>query len=420
MTQEFEALYSNHTWDLVALPPGKQAIGCKWVYKVKHKADGSIERFKARLVVKGYTQQAGTDYTETFSLVVKIPTVRALIATAVKKGWCISQLDVNNVFLHGDLNEEVYMQTPPRLVVDKPGLVCKLNKSLYGLNKLVDSVYVDDVLLTGTDQEDITRLKDSLHKQFKIKDLGQLHFFLGLEVMYKDDGVIISQRKFVLDMLKGYDCLDYKSCSSPLDPTIKLKAKEGAILQDPTYYRKLVGKLNFLTNTRLNIAYSVHHLSQFMQEPREPHLKAAFHLLRYLKSDPTLGIFMSKDADCTVRAYCDSDWASCPDSRRSITGYLVLLENSPVSWKSKKQETISLSSVESEYRALRKVAGELVWLSRLFEELVSPFQCLFQWLISLHHIGIDSQLADILTKALTGIKHGATLRKLAVFATPPT
>ncbi|XP_019244523.1 PREDICTED: uncharacterized protein LOC109224396 [Nicotiana attenuata] len=238
-------------------------------------------------------------------------TVRALIATTVKKGWCISQLDVNNAFLHGDLNEKVYMQTPPGLVMDKPGL--KNGDSLVYV-----AVYVEVVLLTGTDQEEITQLKDSLHEQFKIKDLGQLHFFLGLE---------------------EYTCLDYKSCYSPLDPTIKLKAKEGTILQDPTYYRKL----------------------------------AAFHMLRYQKSDPTLGIFMSKDTDCTVKAYCDSDWASCPNSKRSITGYLVLLGNSPVSWKSKKQETMSLSSAEAEYRALRKVVREMVWLSRLFEELDVPF-----------------------------------------------
>ncbi|XP_019227851.1 PREDICTED: uncharacterized protein LOC109209119 [Nicotiana attenuata] len=402
--------------------------------------------------MKGYTQQAGIDYTETFSPVVKMTTVGALIATAVKKGWCISQLDVNNAFLHGDRNEEVYMQIPPGLVVDKPGLACKLSKSLYGLKKasrqwyakltealcskgythsmndyslfykksgnslIYVAVYVDNVLLTGTDQKEITQLKNYLHEQFKIKELGQLHYFLGLEVMYKDDGVIISQRKFVLDMLKEHNCLDYKPSSSPLDPTMKLKAKEGTILQDPTYYRKL-----------------------FMQEPREPHLKVVFHLLRYLKSDPTLGIFMSKDTDCTVKAYCDSDWASCPDSRRSITGYLVLLGNSHVSWKSKKQETISLSSAEAEYRALRKVVGELVWLSRLqsafhiaknivFHERTKHIEvdCHFvrdqlqAGLISLHHIGTDSQLADILTKALTGIKHSATLGKLAVFATPPT
>nr|XP_016457830.1 PREDICTED: uncharacterized mitochondrial protein AtMg00810-like [Nicotiana tabacum] len=318
-------------------------------------------------------------------------------------------------------------------------------------------VYVDDVLLTGTDQEEIAQLKVFLHEQFKIKDLGQLHYFLGLEIMYKDDGVIISQRKFVLDLLKEYNCLDYKPCSSPLDPTIKLKAREGTIPQDPTYYRKQVGKLNFLTNTRLDIAYSVQHLSQFIQEPREPNLKAAFHLLRYLRNDPTLGIFMSNNGDHTVKAYCDFDWAACPDSRRSITGYLVLLGNNPISWKSKKQETISLSFAEAEYRALRKVVWELVWLSRLFEELNVPFSlpisvfcdiqsalhiaknpvfhertkhievdCHFvrgqlqAGLISLYHIRTDNQLVDVLTKSLTGIKHSATLGKLAVFTTPPT
>ncbi|XP_075100974.1 uncharacterized protein LOC142176701 [Nicotiana tabacum] len=200
MTHEFDALYSNHTWDFVMLTPGKQAISCKWVYKVKHKADSNIERFKARLVVKGHTQQAGIDYTETFSPVVKMTTVRTLIATSVKKGRSISQLDVNNAFLHGDLNEEVYMQVPPGLVIEKLGLVCKLNKSLYGLKqasrqwyaKLTEAlcsrgythsmydyslfykrngdssvyitVYVDDVLMTATDQQEIAQLKTFLHE----------------------------------------------------------------------------------------------------------------------------------------------------------------------------------------------------------------------------------------------------------------
>ncbi|XP_019252811.1 PREDICTED: uncharacterized protein LOC109231617 [Nicotiana attenuata] len=332
-------------------------------------------------------------------------TVRGLIAVAVKRGWNMFKLDVNNAFLDGDLNEEVFMEVPPRQVVSEPRLVFRLYKSLFGLKqaniqwyaKLIEAlcskgyeqsmhdysllykkngtsfvyvaIYVDDVILTGTDLEEIKLLKKFLHDSFKIKDLGRLQYFLGLEILYKDDEVIISQRKFVIDLLKEYNCLSCSSLSSPLDPNVKLKANEGAHLSVPSCYRKLVGKLNFLTNTRLDIAFSVQHLRQFMQDPREPHLKAAYHLLRYLKADPSLEVFFSKNDDYTVRAYCDSDWASCPDSRKSVTGYVVLLGDSPISWKSKKRETISLSSAEAEYRSIRKVVGELVWLQRLLEEL---------------------------------------------------
>ncbi|XP_019241521.1 PREDICTED: uncharacterized protein LOC109221499 [Nicotiana attenuata] len=317
------------------------------------------------IVVKGYTQQEGIDYTEIFLPVVKVTTVRGLIAVVVKRGWNMFQLDVNNAFLHGDLNEEMFMEIPPGLMVPEPGL--------NGTSLVYVAVYVDEVILTGTELEEIKLLKKFLHDSFKIKNLGRLQYFLGFEILYKDDGVIISQRKFVIDLLKKYNCLNCSPLLSPLDPNVKLRAREGAPLLDPSCYRKLVGKLNFLTNTRLGIAFSVQHLSQFMQDPREPHLKAASHLLRYLKADPSLGIFFSKDADYTVKAYYDSDWASCPDSRKSVTGYIVLLENSPISWKSKKQETISLSSAEAEYRSIRKVVVKLVWLQRLLEELTFPF-----------------------------------------------
>ncbi|XP_019231774.1 PREDICTED: uncharacterized protein LOC109212578 [Nicotiana attenuata] len=351
MTQEFEALYAKHTWDLVNLPARKKAIGCKWVYKIKHKADGSIERLKARLVVKGYTQQAGIDYTETFSHVVKMTTVRTLISVAVKKGWDLFQLDVNNAFLQGDLQEEVYMDVPQ---ANDYSLFYKKD----GSSSIFMAVYVDDLILTWTDLEEITGLKNFLHDKFNIKDLGKLHYFLGLEIFYKDDGVLISQRKFATNLLKEYDCLGYTTVSSLLDCTVKLKATEGSLLADPTYYRKLVGKLNFLTNTRLDITYSVQHLSQFMQSPRKPHLKAALHVLRYLNADPTLGIFLSNSPDCTLKAYCDSDWAACPDSRRSVSGYVVLFGESAINWKSNKQDTVSLSSAEDEYRSIRKVVGD--------------------------------------------------------------
>ncbi|XP_019231184.1 PREDICTED: uncharacterized protein LOC109212026 [Nicotiana attenuata] len=318
-------------------------------------------------------------------------------------------------------------------------------------------VYFDDVIITGTDSAEIADLKAFLDQKFKIKDLGRLHYFLGLELLYKPDGILISQRKFTLDLLKEYQVFDYSSVSSPLDPAIKLKAQEGNLLPDPTYYRKLVGKLNFLTNTRLDIAYSVQLLSQFMQAPRDTHLTAAFHLLRYLKKEPTLGVFFSNNPDYSIKAFCDSDWAACPDSKRSVTGYIILVGDSPISWKSKKQETVSLSSAEAEYRSLRKVVGELVWLSRLFAELTVVQSCpiqvfcdsqsaihiahnpvfhertkhievdchfvrnkLQEGLISLYHVPTHHQLADILTKALTGVKHSGVLSKLAVKTSLPT
>ncbi|XP_015161264.1 uncharacterized mitochondrial protein AtMg00810-like [Solanum tuberosum] len=359
-------------------------------------------------------------------------------------------------------------------------MVCKLKKSLYGLkqangqwyDKLASSlhsegykhsdsdyslfyrkkgsslvfvaIYVDDIILTGTDVSEINSLVQD-------KGLGKLHYFLGLEILYRHDGALISQTKFTSDLLKEFDVLNCKVTTSPLDYTEKLKATDGKLLPDPTYYRKLVGKLNFLTNTRTDIAYSVQHLSQFMQTPREPHLKASYHVLRYLKQDPTLGIFISNKPDLTVSAYCDSDWAACPDSKKFVSGYLVLMEDSPISWKSKKQAIVSLSSAEAEYRVVRQVVGELVWLERLLDELTvkcslpihvhfdsqaavhiaknSVFHertkhieidCHFvrsklqQGFITLHHISTDSQLADIFTKALTGVKHTTPLSKFSV------
>ncbi|XP_049373639.1 uncharacterized mitochondrial protein AtMg00810-like [Solanum verrucosum] len=259
-------------------------------------------------------------------------------------------------------------------------------KQRYSLMFVV--VYVDDIILTGTDLEEIASLKAFLHDQFRIKDLGKLHYFLGLEILYRPDGVLISQRKFTLDLLKEFDSIDCKTTTSPLDLVEKLKATEGKLLSDPIHYRKLIGKLNFLSNTRIDIAYSVQHLSQFLQSPREPHLKASYHVVRYLKQDPTLGIFVSNKPHLNISAFCDSNWATCPDSRKSISGYLVIMGNSPISWKSKKQAIVSLSSVEAEYRAVRQVVG--------------------------------SQLADVFTKALTSVKHATLLGKLSVFSSPPT
>ncbi|XP_019261620.1 PREDICTED: uncharacterized protein LOC109239504 [Nicotiana attenuata] len=277
-------------------------------------------------------------------------------------------------------------------------MVCKLNKSLYGLKqasrqwyaKLTEAlcsrgythsmfdyslfykgkgnsvtfvaVYVDDVIITGAHLEEITNLKKFLHETFRIKDLGRLHYFLGLDIHYKGDGVVITQKKFT-QVLKEFDCIGCSVVTSPLDPTVKVKAGEGIPLSDPGHCRKLVGKFNFLIGTRPDIAYSVQHLSQYMQNPRHSHLKATVYVLRYLKGSLSLGIFLSNIRDYRVRAFYDSNWPACPETRKSDSGYIVLLGDNPISWKFKKQSTISLSSVEAEYRTMSKVVWELVWLA---------------------------------------------------------
>ncbi|XP_019256390.1 PREDICTED: uncharacterized protein LOC109234787 [Nicotiana attenuata] len=315
MRKEFEALEANGTWEIVEQPHGKKPIGCKWVYKVKYKADGSIERYKARLVVRGDTQVEGVDFHETFFPVV-------------------------------------FMKLPPGLSVpastSSPSLVCKLQKSLYELRNFCPEEFS--------------------HDQFKIKDLGLLNYFLGIEVLYTPSGVLLHQRKFIHNLLDEFHSLECTAVTCPLELNVKLKAKEGELLPKPEEYRSLIGKLNFLTHTRPDLSFAVQHLSQFMQQPCIPHMKAALHLLRYLKGSADFGIFYNNDPAMSLQVFCDSDWASCPDSRSSVTGFCIFLGGSLVGWKSKKQPVVSLSSAEAEYRAMSKAVAELTWLSRLLSD----------------------------------------------------
>ena len=300
MKAELQALQTNNTWRLTLLPPHKTAIGCRWIYKIKYRADGSIERYKACLVAKGYTQMEGLDYLDTFSPVAKLTTVRVLLALAAQNQWHLRKLDVNNAFLHGELEEEVYMQIPPGLAVENPKLVCRLQRSLYGLKqanrqwftklssflvshgfqqsnsdhslflKLTRSVttillvYVDDIILTGNSILEIQDITTLLDQEFKIKDLGDLKFFLGLEIACTTDGIHLCQRKYALDILSDSGMLGCKPHSTPMDYSMKLQMNSGNSLSDESSssYRRLIGKLIYLTNTRPDIVYAVQQLSQ--------------------------------------------------------------------------------------------------------------------------------------------------------------
>jgi len=319
MDVELHALDRIQTWTLVPPPSDIKPIGCRWVYKLKHKPDDTVDRFKARLVAKGFTQTEGIDYFETFSRVVKLPTVRILLALASASDLFIHQLDVDNFFLHGDLHEEIYMKPPPGLSLPQPNLVCKLNKSLYGLKqasrnwnqKLTSEllllgytqssadhslfvkkfasditvllVYVDDVVLTGNSIAEINVAKAHLYSRFHIKDLGPIKYFLGLEVSRSLDGLVLNQRKYCLDLILETGMLGCKPAPTLSDPSIKLHADKGALLPDPSSFRRLIGRLLYLTNTRPDISFVIQQRSQFVSSPREPHMQQALRIIRYLK-----------------------------------------------------------------------------------------------------------------------------------------
>ena len=393
--------------DSYRIPSLTNPVGCKWIFIVKYKADGCVKRIKARLVAKGFTQSYGIDYQEIFAPIAKLNTVRVLLSLPVNKEWPLYQLDVKNAFLNGDLEEEVYMTIPPGLENSSNSrLVCKLKKSLYGLKQsprawfdrfkkavitngyhqcqadhtlfvkpnsggkiTILIVYVDDIILTGDDSDEIFKLKRMLATEFEIKDLGTLRYFLGMEVARSKEGIVISQRKYILDLLSETGFLGCKPADTPMDPNKKPNRNEDSNPVDKERYQRLVGKLIYLSHTRPDIAYSVSVVSQHMNNPSENHLEAVNRILRYLKMTPGRGLLFKRSEKREVEIYTDANWAGELTDRRSTTGYCSFVWGNLVTWRSKKQAVVSRSSAESEYRALALGICEGMWLQRLLREL---------------------------------------------------
>lgn len=392
------------------LAPLVQIVSGKWVFRHKFHFDGSLSRYKARWVCRGDSQQPGIDYDETFSPVVKPSTIRVVLSLAVSSSWPIHQLDVKNAFLHGSLAETVYCRQPLGFANSSfPDHVCLLQKSLYGLKQAPrawfqrfasflhtigfvpsrsDSslfvfhssshtayllLYVDDIVLTASSDSFLHHIISSLHKEFSMTDLGSLHHFLGVTVSRSSSGLFLSQRQYAVDLLSKAGMLECHPSRTPADTGSKLSS-DGDPVPDPTYYRSITGALQYMTLTRPDLAYSVQQACLFMHDPRLPHLNHVRRILRYLKGTLDHGLTITTSSPASLTAYSNADWAGCPDTRRSTSGYCVYLGDNLVSWSSKRQLTVSRSSTEAEYRSVAHTVAETVWLRQLLGELHRPIQ----------------------------------------------
>ncbi|WKA07561.1 hypothetical protein VitviT2T_025368 [Vitis vinifera] len=457
MNEEMESLQKNETWELVECPPGKKPVGCCWIYTVKYKADGSIERFKARLVAKGYTQTYGIDYTETFAPVAKIKTVRVLLSLAANLDWPLQQFDVKNAFLHGKLSEEVYMDLPPGCMVPEKQCqkVCKLKKSLYGLKQSPRAwfgrftksvrafgyrqsnsdhtlflkkqhgkitaliVYVDDMVVTGNDPEERKALQNYLSREFEMKDLGPLKYFLGIEVSQSSEGIFLSQRKYALDLLQETGMLGCQPVNTPIEEGLKLCVEPNQVSTDKGRYQRFVGRLMYLAHTRPDLAYALSVVSQYMHNPGEQHMNAIMRILRYLKNAPRKGILFAKNVDHqSIEVYTDADWAGAVDDRRSTSGYFTFVGGNLVTWKSKKQNVVARSSAEAEFRVACDIAHNPVQHDRTKHVDVDRFfikEKLDDKIVELPKIRSEDQLANILTKAVSSQVFSKFLDKLGMY-----
>jgi histone deacetylase 1/2 len=412
MQAEYSALMNNNTWSLVPLPAHRRAIGCKWVFRIKENPDGSINKYKARIVAKGFNQEAGFDFQETFSPVVKPVTIRIILTLALSLKWDIQQIDINNAFLNGILQEEVYMSQPPGFISSDKTPVCKLHKALYGLkqaprawyDRLTQAlvsfgfhssrcdpslfvynhkgvtmyvlVYVDDILLTGSSSTILHDLIAKLNSQFALKHMGRPDYFLGIEVQYLPSGnLLLTQSKYIRDLLSRANMAEAKGLTTPMVSNLKLSKFGTDELPDAHEYRSIVGALQYVTLTRPELAFCVNKVCQFLSRPLISHWQAVKRILRYLLHTCSHGLLLQPSqavSKFSIRAYSDSDWASDMDDRRSTSGSCVYFGPNLVSWSAKKQTLVARSSAEAEYRALAHTTSELLWIQSLLRDLHIP------------------------------------------------
>lgn len=412
INSEMTALRENETWELVPKPEGKTVLPNKFILKLKRHTDGTVDKYKARLVVLGCNQQE-SDYDKIYSPVLDFTMVRIALTIAGKLKAHVHQMDVSSAFLHGKLSEDVYMQQPKHFEDNlKPNFVCKLQKSMYGLkqaprvwyvhlnnimtrlgftkmhhaesawvrnkngSKIFILSYVDDMLLISNNDSLLRKTKEEIKGQLNIKDLGPLKEFLGVRIGRKRDGKLyLSKDLFISKLLREFDMQNCKPVSTTIDPSSYKEltekvcpTKSEEMEMSKIRYREAIGSLLYLsTRTRPDISVAVVLLSRHVCNPRPIHWKAVKRIMRYLQG--TNSVALNLDAkNLTLYAHADSDWGGTSD-RHSISGIAIFLGGALIQWKSSKQTCIALSSTEAEYVCLSTTALEITWLRSLLSEM---------------------------------------------------
>eukprot|EP00253_Pinus_taeda_P031422 PITA_31422 len=358
MDEELKQIEKNNTWELVPRPKDKNVIGTKWIFKNKLNENGEVIRNKARLVCKGYAQQEGIDFKETFAPIARLEAIRMFLALSSFQKFKVFQMGVKSAFLNGDLEEEVYIEQPDGFILgNNPNLVCRLKKALY-----------DDIIFGRNEETMSQSFALVMQKEFEMSLLGELTYFLGLQIQQNEGGIFLSQNKYLKQILKKYGMEDAKPVCTPMVTGCSLSTNdESPIVHQPTY-RSMIGSLLYLTGTRPDIMHAVGIVGRFQENPKETHLQAVKIIFKYLQGTKNYGLWYPRDTDLTLHAYTEADSAGSVDDKKSISGGAFFMGSRLVSWFSKKQSSIALSTVELEYVAAASCCTQLLWMMQTLQD----------------------------------------------------
>ena len=473
MQEELNQFERNDVWELVPRPTGQSVIGTKWVYKNKADEQGNITKNKARLVAQGYNQEEGIDYEETFAPVARLEAIRILLSFACHHNFKLYQMDVKSAFLNGFIKENVYVEQPPLFVHEKyPDHVFKLKKALYGLKQaprawyerlrsylinsgfqigkvdqtlfikhsrkdiLVIQIYVDDIIFGSTNDKLCKEFASIMTKEFEMSHMGELSYFLGLQIKQLSNGIFINQEKYCENLIKRFGLQNTSGKPTPMSTTTHLEKDESGKNVDQKLYRSMIGSLLYLTASCPDIMMSVCLCARFQADPKESHIRAVKRIIRYLNNTKDFGLFYPKECPFELVSYSDADFGGSRTDRKSTSGTCHFIGKSLVSWFSKKQNCVSLSTCEAEYISAALACTQVLYMQQTLQDFdihlsnsiiycdntsainlsknpvnhsrTKPIDIRHHFLrdnidkgnICLEYVHTDNQLADIFTKPL--------------------